>query len=236
MDNINCASPGNQPTSGFNDSECKDKCDQSHCECGDDLSVMNDNKEEAIEEEVLGKEFMDVESAHKFYVNYGGKHGFNVKIRNSRKNNANFVKWVLVYGRDTFTADMKSTQRSEGMNNVLKKYLKPEHNLLRFFEHYERVLSDRRYEELCADFKMIDTTPVLAISAHMLEHGAEVYTPEVFLLFQKEFVRIHNYSVHKVGKNEMTSEYIVSYSSEHNEHLVRYEALTHNVSCSCKKM
>ncbi|KAL6575156.1 hypothetical protein OROMI_012441 [Orobanche minor] len=82
-------------------------------------------------------------------------------------------KWALVYGRDTFTADMKSTQRSEGMNNVLKKYLKPEHNLLRFFEHYERVLSDRRYEELCADFKMIDTTPVLAISAHMLEHGAE---------------------------------------------------------------
>ncbi|KAL6572221.1 hypothetical protein OROMI_013179 [Orobanche minor] len=144
-------------------------------------------------------------------------------------------KWALVYGRDTFTADMKSTQRSEGMNNVLKKYLKPEHNLLRFFEHYERVLSDRRYEELCADFKMIDTTPVLAISAHMLEHGAEVYTPEVFLLFQKEFVRIHNYSVHKVGKNEMTSEYILSYSSEHNEHLVRYEALTHNVSCSCKK-
>lgn len=29
-------------------------------------------------------------------------------------------KWGLVYGRNTFTADMKSTQRSECMNNVLK--------------------------------------------------------------------------------------------------------------------
>ncbi|KAK9290232.1 hypothetical protein L1049_008399 [Liquidambar formosana] len=51
-------------------------------------------------------------------------------------------KWALVYGRHTFTADMKATQRSESMNNVLKKYLKPRHDLLRFFEHYERVLAD----------------------------------------------------------------------------------------------
>ncbi|XP_062005795.1 protein FAR1-RELATED SEQUENCE 5-like [Rosa rugosa] len=144
-------------------------------------------------------------------------------------------KWVIVYERHTFTADMKSTQRSECMNNVLKKYLKPEHNLLRFFEHYERVLADQRYQELIAEYKMIQTTPVLAVSAHMLQHGADVYTPEVFLLFQKEFVRIHNYSTYKVGKSGMTSEYIVSYSSEHNEHLVKYEASTQNVNCSCKK-
>ena len=30
------------------------------------------------------------------------------------------AKWAAVY-RDSFTADMNSTQRSEGMNNVLKK-------------------------------------------------------------------------------------------------------------------
>nr|XP_011462919.1 PREDICTED: protein FAR1-RELATED SEQUENCE 5-like [Fragaria vesca subsp. vesca] len=144
-------------------------------------------------------------------------------------------KWAMVYGRHTFTADMKSTQRSESMNNVLKNYLMPEHNLLRFLEHYERVSADRRYQELTADYKMIHTTPVLAVSAHMLQHGAEVYTPEVFSLFEKEFVRIHNYSTYKVGKCGMTSEYIVSYSSEHNEHLVKYEAPAHNVECSCKK-
>ncbi|XP_062008678.1 protein FAR1-RELATED SEQUENCE 5-like [Rosa rugosa] len=53
-----------------------------------------ENNEEAIEEVILGKEFMDVESASKFYKNYGGKHGFNVRIRNSRKNSENFVTWV----------------------------------------------------------------------------------------------------------------------------------------------
>ena len=52
-------------------------------------------------------------------------------------------KWAMVYGRHMFTADMKGTQHSESMNNVLKGYLKPQHNLLLFLEHYSRVLNDR---------------------------------------------------------------------------------------------
>ena len=39
-------------------------------------------------------------------------------------------KWAMVYGRHMFTADMKSTQRNESMNSVLKKYLKRKHDLL----------------------------------------------------------------------------------------------------------
>jgi zinc finger SWIM domain-containing protein 3 len=47
-----------------------------------------------------------------------------------------------------FTADMKSTQHSESMNNVLKKYLKPKHDILRFLGHYSKVLADKRHQEL----------------------------------------------------------------------------------------
>ena len=42
-------------------------------------------------------------------------------------------KWVMVYDRHMFTADMKNTQCSELMNNVLKKYLKSKYNILPFF-------------------------------------------------------------------------------------------------------
>ena len=62
-------------------------------------------------------------------------------------------KWAMVYGRHMFTADMKSTQCSESMNNVLKKYLKSKYNLLRFLEHYSRLLVDKCYQELQAEFK-----------------------------------------------------------------------------------
>nr|XP_048324128.1 protein FAR1-RELATED SEQUENCE 5-like [Ziziphus jujuba var. spinosa] len=62
-------------------------------------------------------------------------------------------KWALVYGRETFCADMTTTQWSESMNNVIKNYVSYQHNLLRFFEHFQRLIEDRRYEELKADFK-----------------------------------------------------------------------------------
>ncbi|XP_059630857.1 protein FAR1-RELATED SEQUENCE 5-like [Cornus florida] len=144
-------------------------------------------------------------------------------------------KWAMVYGRHTFTADMTSTQCSEIMNNVLKNYLKLKHDLLHFCEHYERVLNDRRYEELLADLKMMQTMPTLLISAEMLRHGAEIYTPEVFELFQKEYMRWGDYNIYKVGKEGTKVEYKVSCVGKSEEHVVKFEASTQTVTCSCMK-
>ncbi|XP_061998835.1 protein FAR1-RELATED SEQUENCE 5-like [Rosa rugosa] len=144
-------------------------------------------------------------------------------------------KWALVYGRHTFTADMMSTQRSESMNNILKKYLKPSYDLLCFFEHYERVLADRRYEELIADFKMMQTSPVLSANVEMLQHAEEVYTPEAFILFQQQYTSIGDYVANKVSKSEMQYEYKVSYRGVAREHLVKFDASMQTITCSCMK-
>ncbi|KAK8561998.1 hypothetical protein V6N12_049053 [Hibiscus sabdariffa] len=69
-------------------------------------------------------------------------------------------KWALVYGRQTF-ADMSTTQRSESMNNQIKMYIGYNYDLLRFFHHFERLLVDRRYEELKADYKDNQSKPSL---------------------------------------------------------------------------
>jgi hypothetical protein len=37
-----------------------------------------------------------------------------------------------VYGRQVLCADMKSTQRSESINSIIKKYLDPKKRLLNF--------------------------------------------------------------------------------------------------------
>ncbi|ESQ47734.1 hypothetical protein EUTSA_v10021958mg, partial [Eutrema salsugineum] len=144
-------------------------------------------------------------------------------------------KWAMVYGRQTFTADMVSTQRSESMNNILKKYLRRSYDLLSFFKHYERVLDDRRYKELTADFNMMHTSPVLSATVEMLQHAEEVYTPEVFTLFQKQYAVIGDYVAKKVSKSNMVYEYKVSYHGEAREHLVSYDATNQIIHCSCMK-
>ncbi|KAL6293996.1 hypothetical protein ACE6H2_002138 [Prunus campanulata] len=82
---------------------------------------------------------------------------------------------------------------------------------------------------------MLQTTPVLLLSVEMLRHGVEVYTPDVFKLFQEEYKRILDYNIYKVGKSEMTTEYKVSYIGKSQEHLVKFEASTEKVNCSCLK-
>ncbi|XP_050135189.1 protein FAR1-RELATED SEQUENCE 5-like isoform X1 [Malus sylvestris] len=142
-------------------------------------------------------------------------------------------KWALVYERHTFTADLMSIQHKESITNVLKKHLMPSHDLLCFFEHFENILADRRDKELQADFKMMQTVPSPVINVEMLEHAVEVYTPEVFRLFEKEYMGILNCSVYKIGKSGTTSEYKVCYRS--HEHLVKYDSSTQAVNCSCMK-
>ncbi|KAK9983232.1 hypothetical protein SO802_032757 [Lithocarpus litseifolius] len=144
-------------------------------------------------------------------------------------------KWCMVYGRHMFTADMKSTQRSESMNSVLKKYLKPKHGLLQFFEHYSRVLSDKRHQELQSEFKMRQTLPVLLFDFEMLRHAAKLYTPEIFKMFQDEYVKIVDCTIYKASKSDSITKYRVKYRNKTQEHLVKYEASTTTVQCSCMK-
>ena len=121
------------------------------------------------------------------------------------------------------------------MNSVLKKYLKPKYGLLQFFGHYSRVLFDKQSQELQAEFKMRQTTPVLLFDFEMLRHATELYTPEIFKMFQDVYVKIVDCTIYKASKFDSITEYIVKYRNKTQEHLVKYEALTTTVQCSCMK-
>ena len=61
------------------------------------------------------------------------------------------TKWVAVY-RDSFTANMNSTQRSEGMNNVFKKRFRRKLGLSELLVECEKVCNSLRRNELEEDF------------------------------------------------------------------------------------
>ncbi|XP_055961887.1 protein FAR1-RELATED SEQUENCE 5-like [Mercurialis annua] len=144
-------------------------------------------------------------------------------------------KWAMVYGRHMFTADMKSTQRSESMNNVLKKYLDAKNNFIHFFDNYDRLLSDKRYDELLIEFRMRERVPVLQANVEMLRHASKVYTPAVYKMFQSEYMKILDCVMHKVDKSESVTSYKVQCGRKDQEHLVTLEISTKTVKCSCMK-
>ncbi|KAF7129300.1 hypothetical protein RHSIM_Rhsim10G0077500 [Rhododendron simsii] len=54
-----------------------------------------------------------------------------------------------------------------------------------------RLVDDRRYKELKANFRATQSTPSLSFPVEMLKHAASMYTPDVFVLFQRELSKAH---------------------------------------------
>ena len=59
-----------------------------------------------------------------------------------------------MYVRWTWSAGLKGTQVSESINYDLKDHLQSNHDLVQFFKHFERVLNDKRYIELEAEYAL----------------------------------------------------------------------------------
>ncbi|XP_026399627.1 protein FAR1-RELATED SEQUENCE 9-like [Papaver somniferum] len=146
-------------------------------------------------------------------------------------------KWALVYGRDTFCAEITTTQRSESLNSLVKRYVSYKYDLLRFFENFERLVDDRRYEEKRMDFRASQSTPTLSFPIKILNHAASVYTPAVFKLFQIQLCIAHDcsFSCFNDGESETLSKYKVIPHGKKYHRTVIYDSKNNNVSCSCRK-
>jgi zinc finger SWIM domain-containing protein 3 len=55
---------------------------------------------------------------------------------------------------------MSSTQRNESLNNEVKDYISVKYDMLTFFEHFDRLVGDKRYEEVTSDFRATQGTPM----------------------------------------------------------------------------
>jgi len=97
------------------------------------------------------------------------------------------TKWAVVY-RDSFTADMNSTQRSEGMNNVFKKRFRRKLGISELLVECDKVSSSLRKNELDKDFESHRKSPVTYIpNCPLLKTAAESYTGRMYKEFEEEF-------------------------------------------------
>ena len=94
--------------------------------------------------------------------------------------------WIPVYTRGIFSANMRTTGRSESINAFFDGFVSHRSNLMDFVTVYEKAIEIRREAEREAEFRNVDGRPVLRTKCQIEAAMSEIYTLAVFSLFQDE--------------------------------------------------
>ena len=122
-------------------------------------------------------------------------HSYFAKLYENRS------KWVPCYFKHRFFPFLQSTQRSEGFNSVLKKYVNPHKSLLNFVKQYEKIQTHVLVKEGGNDYRT-DFLSVKTWSPYPIEaHARRVYCRDIYLRFRDEFELIGRYNVEHFGDN-----------------------------------
>ncbi|XP_055960382.1 protein FAR1-RELATED SEQUENCE 5-like [Mercurialis annua] len=165
-------------------------------------------------------------------------------LGNLLKDGSNLLKDLkaCIYAYDeevTFQAaweGVRSTQLSESLNGDLKDYLKSDLDISQFFKHFERVLEDKRYNELKAEYSSREKLPKLRMQkSPLLQQAAKIYTPPIFELFQNEYDWSLAAFIKSRQEIQESYEYSVAIFDREGVYNVKGVPSAETVTCSCKK-
>ncbi|XP_027172238.1 protein FAR1-RELATED SEQUENCE 5-like [Coffea eugenioides] len=145
-------------------------------------------------------------------------------------------KWARCMMKERWTAGMRSTQLSESLNAAIKNHLKLDHDLVQFFRHFNRVVDEKRHNELIAEYEMRQKLPMVGLrQTPMLVHASETYSPTVFVAFQNEYGESTAMVILRQQDAAMFVEFAVMRYDGGLERIVVFNRNDLSVHCSCKK-
>ncbi|KAK9725549.1 hypothetical protein RND81_05G152800 [Saponaria officinalis] len=98
------------------------------------------------------------------------------------------AKWSTAFNKDFFSAGILSSQRSGSTNHAIGFRASKTTSLTDFYGIFEDTLTRWRSEEERNEFNCLRSTPKqLYPMVGLLEHAAQVYTHNLFRIFEKEF-------------------------------------------------
>ncbi|XP_078152577.1 protein FAR1-RELATED SEQUENCE 6-like [Carex rostrata] len=143
-------------------------------------------------------------------------------------------KWVPIYLNDRFWAGMNTTQRVEGMNHFLDKYLRAKATLAEFVGSFDSALNRIWQKENDKDFESKTKTTAMYSELLFEKQFAKVYTLTIFYRFQHELrTSVNMTCVFKLELPDSTNIYEVEDIRGHIFE-VRYNKEYKEFSCICK--
>ncbi len=99
-----------------------------------------------------------------------------------RKMYTNQAMWAKAYSRGQFWAELRSTQRCEGMNAGMKKSLQDKLSLVGFMQQYHKKLDEmshaKGYQEYITQLK--NPPPANTLFPNIERHTIKIYTCSSF--------------------------------------------------------
>ncbi|KAH9622676.1 hypothetical protein KSS87_011392 [Heliosperma pusillum] len=147
-------------------------------------------------------------------------------------------KWSTALNKYYFSAGILSSQRSESTNHAIGFQATKTTSLTEFYHIYEGTVKRWRGEEERKEFNCIRSTPTSAYPlVDLLQHASQVYTLELYSLFEKEFVVA-------MGTRAVilpTEDPILVYGVDPpgvsgSTHHVTFDCANMMVDCSCRKI
>ncbi|XP_074265988.1 protein FAR1-RELATED SEQUENCE 5-like [Silene latifolia] len=147
------------------------------------------------------------------------------------------AKWSTALNNEFFSVGLLSSQRSESTNHAMGFQASKTTSVTAFFGIFETMVRRWRSEEERKEFNGIRSTPTSVYPlADLLLHASQVYTVELFRIFEREFALAMGTRATYLPVDDPLLVYCVHpAASEDEAHHVTYDCSNQLIECSCRK-
>ncbi|XP_004309847.1 PREDICTED: protein FAR1-RELATED SEQUENCE 5-like [Fragaria vesca subsp. vesca] len=144
-------------------------------------------------------------------------------------------KWCALFSKDTFSAGILSTQRSESTNNVFTLMSTKTLSLTEFVDHYDKQAEKMRSSELEETFRCNNGIPSRAAkSSGIKKQAGMVYTRKIYNLFEFEFIASLAVKMEEARSDGTLQKFELNEEGHKRVYTVEFNSSNKSISCSCQ--
>nr|XP_011459808.1 PREDICTED: protein FAR1-RELATED SEQUENCE 5-like [Fragaria vesca subsp. vesca] len=144
-------------------------------------------------------------------------------------------KWCALFSKDTFSADILSTQRSESTDNVFTNMSTKTMSLTEFVDQYDKQAEQMRSSELEETFRCNNGIPSRAAkSSGIKKQAGMVYTRKIYNLFEFEFIASLAVKMEEVGNDGTLQKFELNEEGHKRVYIVQFNSSNMTICCICQ--
>ncbi|KAL8531082.1 hypothetical protein ACS0TY_007913 [Phlomoides rotata] len=145
-------------------------------------------------------------------------------------------KWCTTLNNGFFSADIRSSQRSESTNHAIGFNANKTTTLTKFYGIYKKIIKQWRRTEQQDEFNCSKAQPDIGYEmAGIVRHASEVYTLTLSKEFNKEFMKGISATSTLIGEHDTTTVYRVTSLMGDRSNEVIFDSSMKLITCDCLK-